>query len=177
MVDPVTVTAGLIAGAKTAKELMDAFSSVCSSLKGAAEGGKQLAEAGSIIGSIFDAEDRVEELTKQAKSKGNLREAQNLVSARAFIREEKRKTRTVLAWACPTGMYQDWVAIEKLRGEFQEDLENELPSTQENMARAKKARKDDTIMDMIKVMLALIGVILTLLVTMGKELKKVIGNL
>lgn len=172
MPEPILTTAALIAGAKTASELLDSFSKVCSSVKQAAQSGRELKDAGTIIGSLFAAEDRCDELEKQAKSKGNLQEAISLVAARGQIREDKRFIRSFLSWACPTGMYQDWIAIEKLRGEFQEDLDNELPTTKENMAKAKKARSDDSLMDMIKVMIALIAVIIGVIIGFGQKIKE-----
>lgn len=172
MPEPILTTAALIAGAKTATDLLDSFSKVCSSVKQAAQSGKELKDAGKIIGAIFAAEDRCNELEQQAKSKGNLQEAVDLIAARGQIREDKRFIRSFLSWSCPTGMYQDWVAIEKLRGEFQEDLDNELPTTKENMAKAKKVRNDDNLMDMIKVMIALITVIIGVMVGFGQKIKE-----
>lgn len=163
MPEPILTTAALIAGAKTASELLDSFSKVCSSVKKAAESGRELKDAGTIIGSLFAAEDRCDELEKQAKSKGNLQEAISLVAARGQIREDKRFVRSFLSWACPTGMYQDWVAIEKLRGEFQEDLDNELP-TKERMTNLKNAGKSTTMDEAIK------GGIITLLLLIGTVL-------
>lgn len=133
--EPISTAAAIIAGAKTAKELLDTFKSVCASVKGAAEGGKDLADAGQLIGSIFTAEDRVNELHAKAKKEGNKPEVMQLVTARAYIREEKRKLRTVLAWSCPTGMYQDWVALE----------EANQPTVEEKREVRKKIQRDDDV--------------------------------
>lgn len=149
MPEPILTTAALIAGAKTASDLLDSFSKVCKSVKSAAEAGQDLKDAGTLIGSIFTAEDRANELEHQAKSKGNLQEAMNLVAARGQIKQIKRTVRSTLAWECPTGMFQDWVAIEKLRGEFQEDLDNQLPTKEEKTANRKKIRHDEWIMSAV----------------------------
>ena len=133
--EPITTAAAIIAGAKTAKELLDSFKDVCASVKGAAEGGKDLADAGQMIGSIFTAEDRVNELHAQAKKSGNKQEIMALVTTQAYIREEKRKLRTVLAWSCPSGMYQDWVALE----------EANQPTIEEKRKVRKQMQKDDDV--------------------------------
>lgn len=137
--EPITTAAAIIAGAKTAKELLDSFKDVCASVKGAAEGGQDLADAGAMIGSIFTAEDRVTELHKQATAKGNKQEVIALVQAKAHIREEKRKLRTVLAWSCPAGMYQDWQALE----------EANAPTVEEKRKVRKKIQRDDDVKSVI----------------------------
>ena len=131
--------AAIIAGARTAKELLDTFKEVCSSVKNAAEGGKDLADAGQMLGSIFTAEERVNELHAKAKKEGNKTEVMALVTTKAYIREEKRKLRTVLAWSCPTGMYQDWVALE----------EANQPTVEEKRKIRKQIQKDDDVKQII----------------------------
>lgn len=143
MPDPLTIAA-VIAGVKTAKELFDNFSELCSSVKGAAESGKELVGATGVITSIFSAEDKVEELKERAKDRGDLAEMQELVRVRAFIRDEKKKTEFVLSWACPTGMYQDWCEIK----EANRDMKERATTKEKTLAR-KQIQKDDDIQSAI----------------------------
>ena len=164
--EPVSTAAAIIAGAKTAKELLDTFKSVCASVKGAAEGGKDLADAGQLIGSIFTAEDRVNELHQQATKKGDKQEIMQLVTTRAYIREEKRKLRTVLAWSCPTGMYQDWVALEKAS----KDAEHNAKVNKRIASRKKEPLEGFTVKQMITgftIAMAVVAIICVAAVVFG----------
>ena len=137
--EPITTAAAIIAGAKTAKELLDSFKDVCASVKGAAEGGQDLADAGAMIGSIFTAEDKVNELHTRATQQGNTQEVIQLLAAKAHIREEKRKLRSVLAWCCPNGMYQDWQKLE----------EANAPTVEEKRKVRKQIQRDDDVKNAI----------------------------
>lgn len=169
MVDPIT---GTIATATAILKFAEGANKAFNTLMKARDDVKALTTSSlsSGAGQFLENKHKVDTYVKDTKAAG-LKVNLKVLESQIHLKRKYQELDRFFNYECEHWVYPMWKDMVK---NAQMD---DQPTTKENVATVKKARKDDDIVNMIKVMIGLIIAIMTTVISLGEQLKEALKNL